>query len=254
MFKKIAYIIFSLRQFLLFALLNPKKIFKLPDEIWMACKTIWIYRANLLFGNGFLYYIFGQRNKKSTYDLHYVIQSWWGCKRIGSTNVEVHYDFSSSIPFVANLSALKQVCYHEYNPPALSLPNIKVLSADLLRLNYKDASLDSISCFHVLEHIGLGRYGDALDPDGYLIAINELKRVCSIGGRIYITVPVGKDSIYVNAHRVFDANKFTRNFTGFSLVEFSCVLDGGELLENVGENIVECEKYALGMFCFEKFK
>lgn len=233
--------------------MNPRKIFKLPDEIWMACKTIWIYRSELFFRNGFLYYIFGQRNKKSTYDLHYVTQSWWGCKRIGDANVEVHYDFSSSIPFVANLSALKKVCYHEYNPPTLSLPNIQVLSSDLLKLNYGDASLNSISCFHVLEHIGLGRYGDILAPDGYLIAINELKRVCSIGGRIYITVPVGRDSIYVNAHRVFDADKFSRNFTGFSLVEFSCVLDDGRLLENVEVNIVNYEKYALGMFCFEKF-
>ncbi len=234
--------------------MNPKKIFKLPDEIWAACKTMWVYRADLLFGNGFLYYIFGQRKKKSTYDLHYVIQSWWGCKRIGLTDVEIHYDFSSSIPFVANLSALKKVFYHEYNPPSLALPNIQVLPADLLRLAYKDASLNSISCFHVLEHIGLGRYGDALNPHGHLQAINELKRVCGIGGRIYITVPVGKESIYVNAHRVFDAKKFAHNFSDFSLVEFSCVLDNGELMENVGANAVSHEKYALGMFCFEKFK
>jgi hypothetical protein len=30
---------------------------------------------------------------------------------------------------------------------------------------------------HVVEHIGLGRYGDPIDPDGDLKAISELKRV-----------------------------------------------------------------------------
>ena len=51
---------------------------------------------------------------------------------------------------------------------------------------------------HVIEHIGLGRYGDEMDPDGDLKAIDELKRVLSRKGDLLFVVPVGKPKIMYN--------------------------------------------------------
>ena len=59
--------------------------------------------------------------------------------------------------------------------------------------------MESISCLSVVEHIGLGRYGDALDPFGTVKAINELKRVLTKGGLLLISVPIGKNALYFSS-------------------------------------------------------
>ncbi len=50
-------------------------------------------------------------------------------------------------------------------------------TANILDLPFKGNSVESLSCMHVVEHIGLGRYGDPMDPEGDIEAIKELKRV-----------------------------------------------------------------------------
>lgn len=72
----------------------------------------------------------------------------------------------------------------------------------------------------VLEHIGLGRYGDPLDPRGTDKAIAELCRVLSPGGDLYVSVPVEQSAqVYFNAHRVFNPNEFAGQFAGLDLIE-----------------------------------
>ena len=56
----------------------------------------------------------------------------------------------------------------------------------------------------MVEHIGLRRYGDPLDPDGTVKAMAELKRIVIPGGDLYISVPVDEmNRIYFKAHRAF---------------------------------------------------
>jgi hypothetical protein len=62
-----------------------------------------------------------------------------------------------------------------------------------------DAAL-SISSF---EHDGLGRYGDPLDPDADLKAMNRMKKTIKPGGLLYLTVPVGIDKVVFNVHRIY---------------------------------------------------
>ena len=76
-------------------------------------------------------------------------------------------------------------------------------SADLTQLHFESESIESLSCLHTVEHIGLGRYGDPIDYDGDLKAIRELKRVVVKGGSILFVVPVGKPKIIFNAHRIY---------------------------------------------------
>ena len=74
---------------------------------------------------------------------------------------------------------------------------------DLTRIFLADDSIDSISCLHTLEHVGLGRYGDTLDPEGHLKAAKELIRILAPGGRLLIVLPMSeKPFVAFNAHRM----------------------------------------------------
>ena len=64
------------------------------------------------------------------------------------------------------------------------------------------------------EHIGLGRYGDPLDPLGTRKAAAELQRVLAPGGQLLFSLPVGRPRVEFNAHRVHDPHEVASWFDG----------------------------------------
>ena len=98
--------------------------------------------------------IFFQR-RESTFDRHYVFQAYWASRLIkeNSRNLNYHTDISSNVSYVVQLSAFIPVHFIEYNPPKMELEGITLVKGDLLNLPFEDASVKSISCMHVLEHI-----------------------------------------------------------------------------------------------------
>jgi len=58
----------------------------------------------------------------------------------------------------------------------------------------------SISSF---EHDGLGQYGDPIDPYGDIKAMERMKHTVKKNGIFFLAVPIGKDRIDWNAHRVY---------------------------------------------------
>jgi ubiquinone/menaquinone biosynthesis C-methylase UbiE len=105
---------------------------------------------------------------------------------------------------------------------------------------------------HTIEHIGLGRYGDSLDLDGDIKAINELQRITKQGGNILIVTPVGKQRIEFNAHRIYSYETIIHLFTDCELKEFSLIPDSGGIIENAPSQLVEKQQYGCGCFWFEK--
>ena len=78
----------------------------------------------------------------------------------------------------------------------------------------------SLSSICVVEHIGLGRYGDPLDPRGSEKSISEIIRVLKPGGDLYFTVPIdAADKIYFNAHRSFTRGHVLELFGALKLME-----------------------------------
>lgn len=77
-----------------------------------------------------------------------------------------------------------------------------------------DAAL-SISSF---EHDGLGKYGDPLDPNGDIKAMQRMKHTIKKGGILYLAVPCGKDRIDWNAHRVYGKLRLPILLSGWELL------------------------------------
>jgi SAM-dependent methyltransferase len=122
-------------------------------------------------------------------------------------------------------------------------------------LPFNTASVLSISCMHTIEHIGLGRYGDAIDYDGDLKAISELRRVVAPNGHLLFVTPVGKPKIQYNAHRVYGYHQIVSYFPEFTLKEFSLIPDTeeqGGLIINASAEMVNEQNYACGCFWFVK--
>lgn len=106
---------------------------------------------------------------------------------------------------------------------------------------------------HVLEHIGLGRYGDSFDPQGDLKAISELKRVVKPDGRLFVVVPMGDISrVQYNAHRIYSYNMFISYFENFIINKFSFITDSGNFIELASPHDISNQKYGCGCFELQK--
>lgn len=192
----------------------------------------------------------------TTFDRHYVFHTAWASRILAETRPESHIDISSSLYFVANVSAFVPIEFYDYRPAKLGLSGVGSHQGDLYALPFSDASVRSLSCMHVVEHIGLGRYGDRLDYDGDIKAVSEIRRVVSSGGNVLFVVPVGgKPLIKFNAHRIYTYRQVVSMFSGFRLKEFALIPDSemeGGLIRYASEAQANSQQYGCGCFWFEK--
>jgi SAM-dependent methyltransferase len=190
---------------------------------------------------------------KTRFDRHYVYHTAWAVRKVKQIAPEFHTDISSSLYFSGMLSAFVPVKFYDYRPADLELGNLECGKADLRKLPFPEGSLKSLSCMHTIEHIGLGRYGDAINPDGDLLAIAELKRVLAPGGDLLVVVPVGKPRIEYNAHRIYSYEQIIDYFKGLDLAEFVLIPEAsGGLIKGASAARVAQETYACGCFWFKK--
>lgn len=186
------------------------------------------------------------------FDPHYFYQAGWLARRLPQALPELHVDVGSSAMMINVLSAFTETVFVDYRPLPAYLTNLHPVAGDIARLPFADASVASISCLHVIEHVGLGRYGDALDTEGSQKAAVELARVISPGGRLYLSAPVGRERVCFNAHRVFDPGRLAGMFPGMLLVDFSFVDDRGRLHEHQSPDSAQSSDYACGLYIFFK--
>jgi len=189
---------------------------------------------------------------KTNFDPHYIYHTAWAARKVREIKPARHTDISSSLYFSGIISAFIPVDFYDYRPADLHLDNFKSGAVDLTKLSFADNSLDSLSCMHTIEHIGLGRYGDPIDASGDLKAIAELKRVLAPGGSLLFVVPVGTTKIEFNAHRVYAYEMIREYFKELMLKEFSLVDDAGRFTPNASPESVKSQKYACGCFWFVK--
>jgi len=188
----------------------------------------------------------------------YFWQDLWAAKHIYQCRPQVHYDIGSRVDgFIAHLAAFGQkVCLLDIRPMEQKIEGVDFIQCDATNLEHiEDESIESLSALCSLEHFGLGRYGDPIDPEACFHCFEAIQRKTAQGGRIYISVPVGKEHIEFNAHRVFFAETIVKSFSKMRLLEFSSVCR-----EETDYNI-DLHKYdqwdefggdRFGLFVFEK--
>jgi SAM-dependent methyltransferase len=164
----------------------------------------------------------------------------------------LHVDVASQVVFPSLLAASLPVLFVDYRPLKASLTGFHSVAGDILRLPLREGSVPSISCLHVAEHVGLGRYGDPIDPAGTRKAAAELARVLAPGGTLLFAVPVGRERVVFNAHRVHDPATIRAYFSALTLCELSGVDDRGVYTEYAGLDMFRNNEYACGMFRFTK--
>ena len=198
-------------------------------------------------------YLFEKTETKS-FEPHYTYHTAWAARILAKTSPVKHYDISSHTMFATICSAFVPFEYADIRLSTIQLDGLNIDTADLTKLPYPDASIDSISCMHVTEHIGLGRYGDKIDPEGDKRAMSELVRVVAPKGQLIFVVPVGKPRIVFNAHRIYDFETIKTAFSNFKLKEFTLISTKGEpkLIRNANPDLVKKETWGCGCFHFIK--
>lgn len=167
---------------------------------------------------------------------HYFHQDLLVARRIYEKAPRRHGDVGSRIDgFVAHVAVFREIEVFDIRPVAEQVRNIRFRTLDLMQPiepEFKQA-YDSLSCLHVLEHFGLGRYGDTLDYYGYKKGLATISELLMPGGALYLSVPMGRQRFEFNAHRVFSLPYLLDMCRqAFDVADFSYVDDAGRLYEH----------------------
>lgn len=163
----------------------------------------------------------------------YFYQDAWCFEKIVMNQPAQHIDVGSHHKFVAHLSKVVNLTMVDIRPLSLPMSTINFQRGSILDLPFADRSVESLSSLCVVEHIGLGRYGDVLDLKGSEKAIGELIRVMKPGGNLYLSVPLDDiNRVYFNAHRAFTEEYILSFFQDFQLVESRYIYEREFLEEN----------------------
>lgn len=181
-------------------------------------------------------------------------------RQIHLANPAKHVDIGSRIDgFVAHVASFREIEVFDIRPITALVPGVVFRQADLMNPPEAFAGYcDSLSCLHALEHFGLGRYGDPIDPHGYAAGLRNMAGILRPGGLFYLSVPIGKERVEFNAHRIFDPNSLVRlaAANGLSLRDFAWVGPERTLIPSSGpaQDMDELGRlrYALGLFTFVK--
>lgn len=167
-----------------------------------------------------------------------------------------HVDVGSRIDgFVAHVAVFCPIDVYDIRPATTSAANITFRQRDLMEERPDlDACTDSLSCLHVLEHFGLGRYGDPVDFDGHEKGWENLHRMLRPGGKLYFSTPIGRQRIEFDAHRIFAVPFLVEMIRGkYRIDSFAYVNDAGELVRGADPTGVAAQQsfgchYGCGIF------
>jgi len=184
------------------------------------------------------------------FDPHYLHQAAWLARSLAQSRPMTHVDIGSSVTAMGVLSAHVPVIFIDYRPLRVRLAGLTSVAGDITRLPFADKSVVSLSSLHVIEHIGLGRYGDPIEPAGAIMALRELQRVLADGGSLYLSTPVGRERICFNAHRVFAPETIVSALPRLRLRRFCYVGDDRNFHPDAPLTEAGRQDYGCGLFEF----
>jgi SAM-dependent methyltransferase len=185
---------------------------------------------------------------------HYFHQDLWAARKIYANRPKTHVDVGSRIDgFIAHVLVFMPVTVVDIRPLESTIDGLEFRQADATRLeDWPDGSVESISSLHALEHFGLGRYGDEIDPTACFDAMRNIARVVAPGGRFYFSAPIGRERIEFNAHRIFSPVRLLDRFPGLELASFAAVDDDGAFVADARPEDFVSAFYSCGLYEFRR--
>ena len=191
-------------------------------------------------------------------DAHYFLQDIYVAKEIYQSKPEIHYDIGRRVDgFIAHLlSFQKKVIMIDIRPLPYKIEGLAFFQGDACSLeNIQNESIESLSSLHAIEHFGLGRYGDPIDPNGWRKAVLSMQRVMKKNGLLYISVPIGTENrLYFNAHRMFDIMTIPKILKEMDLIKFAYIeaYQVKNILPRDMQNYKIGSDYLCGIYVFKK--
>lgn len=190
----------------------------------------------------------------------YFLQDLLVARMIYAARPEKHVDVGSRVDgFVAHVASFREIEVFDVRPVTTQMPGVIFKQADLMKpVEGMAGCCDSLSCLHALEHFGLGRYGEPVDPKGYERGFVNMASLLRRDGVFYLSVPIGIDRVEFNAHRVFDPRVIVNLAVNNSLrLSSLMVIRQGARVEALAPDEVQLsdlasQRYALGIFTLVK--
>lgn len=173
---------------------------------------------------------------------------------------EKHVDIGSRVDgFVAHVASFREIEVFDVRPMTTRIPGVTFKQANLMNpVEGMAGYCDSLSCLHALEHFGLGRYGDPINPKGYERGLINMAGLLKENGVLYLSIPIGIDRVEFNAHRVFDPRVIVDLAMQHSLgLSALTVIQPSGKVETLAPEKAQLsnlasQRYALGIFVFQK--
>ncbi len=184
----------------------------------------------------------------------YFHQDLWAARKIFLANPTSHVDVGSRVDgFIAHLLSFRAVTVVDVRPLDSVVNGLTFVQDDGSTLTtFDDHSVESLSSLHAVEHFGLGRYGDPVDPSGHLRAIQSFARVCAPGGTVYFSCPIGAQRTYFNGNRVLDPVEVIERFSPLHLEDFAHVDATGKLRVGSSPFALRSGRAGCGLFEFRR--
>ncbi len=185
-------------------------------------------------------------------------------RAIYAANPIKHVDIGSRVDgFVSHVASFRECEVFDVRPISTKVPGVVFRQADLMNpvslpTTAGGGYCDSLSCLHAIEHFGLGRYGDPINPQGYQRGIANMAKLLQPGGTFYLSTPIGEERVEFNANWVFDPRSIVRcaEAASMRLQELIVITPDnepqGSPIDAAALADLASERYQLGLFIFRK--
>jgi len=240
-------------------LLKIKNLIYVPLYI----KSFFIYKKKLnsknLISKNYFFPILGQHLEKSSKIIqHYFNQDLLVASYIFKNNPKKHVDVGSRVDgFVAHVASFRKIEVIDIRKNNFQFKNIIFKKKDITKIDKTMINYcDSLSCLHTIEHIGLGRYGDQIDPIGHIKGFRNLIKILKAGGMFYVSFPISEqNTTYFNSERSFNPKEVLKWSEELKLIRFDVIDDNEKIFLNINLNKYNKKlKYGCGVYTFRKIK
>ncbi len=258
--KKILKLLRVIKQFGFDPVIFFKSIYNLPFYL----KSYFLFRKN--FKGKIIFYpcLNDRKEEAGSTKSEYFWQDLLVANSIYADSPDKHVDIGSRLDgFIAHVATFREIEVFDVRPLSPNIPNVLFKHANLTKKPFsfdfdENSYCDSLSCLHALEHFGLGRYGDPINPDGYNVGIENMARFLKPKGKFYLSTPIGYERVEFNANWIFDPRKIVKiasnnNLRLVKLTIFNQEYGVREL--DINEKILDelaQQEYNLGIFTFIK--